>query len=126
VCDGEDLLVSTMAERAKAIARSPKVSLCVLDEQWPPTYVQVYCEASIETDEQAVVELMMRIAGVMAGKPLPAALAGTNDAMALTDSSQTKRVVRRPLRARSGSALNLPQVARACGRRHRWRLGRVS
>lgn len=73
VCDGEDLLVSTMAERAKAkaIARSPKVSLCVLDEQWPPTYLQVYCDASIETDEQAVVELMIRIAGVMAGQPMP-------------------------------------------------------
>jgi PPOX class probable F420-dependent enzyme len=73
VCDGEDLLVSTMAERAKAkaVARSPKVSLCVLDEQWPPTYLQVYCDASIETDEPAVVELMMRIAGVMAGKPMP-------------------------------------------------------
>ena len=73
VCDGEDLLVSTMAERAKALAvfRSPKVSLCVLDEQWPPTYLQVYCDASIETDEQAVVELMMRIAGLMAGGPMP-------------------------------------------------------
>jgi nitroimidazol reductase NimA-like FMN-containing flavoprotein (pyridoxamine 5'-phosphate oxidase superfamily) len=57
VCDGEDLLVSSMAERAKckAIARSPKVSLCVLDEQWPPTYLQVYCDASIETVEQRVV-----------------------------------------------------------------------
>ena len=65
VCDGDDLLVSTMAQRAKAkaIARSPKVSLCVLDEQWPPTYLQVYCDASIETDEQAVVELMMRNRG---------------------------------------------------------------
>jgi PPOX class probable F420-dependent enzyme len=73
VCDGEDLLVSTMGERAKAktVARSPKVSLCVLDEQWPPTYLQVYCHASIETDEQAVVDLMMRVAGVMAGKPMP-------------------------------------------------------
>jgi hypothetical protein len=73
VCDGDDLLVSTMAERAKAkaIARNPKVSLCVLDEQWPPSYLQVYCDGSIETDEQAVVELMMRIAGVMAGKPMP-------------------------------------------------------
>jgi PPOX class probable F420-dependent enzyme len=73
VCDGEDLLVSTMAERAKAkaIARSPKVSLCVLDEQWPPAYLVVYCDATIETDAEAVVELMMRIAGVMAGQPMP-------------------------------------------------------
>ena len=45
--DGDDLLVSTMGGRAKAraVARNPKVSLCVLDEQWPPTYLQVYCRA---------------------------------------------------------------------------------
>jgi PPOX class probable F420-dependent enzyme len=73
VYDGEDVLISTMAQRAKAkaMARSPKVSLCVLDEEWPPTYLQVYCDASIETDERAVVDLMMRIAGVMAGQPMP-------------------------------------------------------
>jgi Pyridoxamine 5'-phosphate oxidase len=69
----DELLVSTMAERAKAkvVARNPKVSLCVLDEQWPPSYVQVYCDAVIETDFDFVVEVMMRIAGVMAGKPMP-------------------------------------------------------
>src|SRR5437764_7487896 len=71
-CDGDDLLVSTMAQRAKtkAIARSPKVSLCVLDEQWPPTYLQVYCDAVLDTDFNSVVEVMMRIAGVMAGTPM--------------------------------------------------------
>jgi pyridoxamine 5'-phosphate oxidase-like protein len=70
---GDDtLLVSTMAERAKAkaVARTGKVSLCVLDEQWPPTYLQVYCDATIETDEKIVVDTMMRIGGVMAGRPL--------------------------------------------------------
>ena len=73
VMDGDDtILVSTMAERAKAmaVARSPKVSLCVLDEQWPPTYLQVYCDATIETDEKTVVDTMMRIGGVMAGRDL--------------------------------------------------------
>ena len=71
--DGDDILVSTMGARAKAkaIRRNPKVSLCVLDEQWPPTYLQVYCDARIETERAQVVELMMRIAGVMAGKPMP-------------------------------------------------------
>jgi hypothetical protein len=61
-----------MAERAKAkaVARSPKVSLCVLDEQWPPSYLQVYCDAAIDTDFEFVVEVMMRIAGVMAGSPM--------------------------------------------------------
>src|SRR5690349_11945649 len=48
----EEIVVSTMAERAKAkaVARSGKVSLCVLDEQWPPSYLQVYCDAEIDTE----------------------------------------------------------------------------
>jgi PPOX class probable F420-dependent enzyme len=73
VSDGDDLLVSTMGERAKAkaVERLGKVSLCVLDEQWPPTYLVVYCNARIEREPRAVVDLMMRIAGVMAGKPMP-------------------------------------------------------
>jgi hypothetical protein len=70
--DPEEIVVSTMAERAKAkaVARSPKASLCVLDEQWPPSYLQVYCEAEIDTDFDFVVDVMMRIAGVMAGQPM--------------------------------------------------------
>src|SRR6201988_2087535 len=70
--DPEEIVVSTMAERAKAkaVARSPKVSLCVLDEQWPPSYLQVYCDAVIDTDFDSVVEVMMRISGVMAGTPM--------------------------------------------------------
>ena len=73
VMDGDDILVSTMGARAKAraIRRNPRVSLCVLDEQWPPTYLQVYCDARIETEPERVVDLMMRIAGVMAGKTMP-------------------------------------------------------
>ena len=73
VMDGDDILVSTMDARAKAgaVRRHPKVSLCVLDEKWPPTYVVVYADAIVETDEDAVVDLMMRIAGVMAGNPMP-------------------------------------------------------
>src|ERR1700751_5405949 len=71
--EGEEILVSTMAERAKAraVARSPKVSLCVLDEQWPPSYLQIYCDATLDSDFDHVVEVMMRIAGVMAGAPMP-------------------------------------------------------
>lgn len=72
VVEGDEILVSTMSERAKAkaVARSPKVSLCVLDEQWPPTYVQVYCDAQLDTDFDSVVDVMMGIAGVMAGTPM--------------------------------------------------------
>jgi PPOX class probable F420-dependent enzyme len=72
VLQDDEILVSTMAARAKAkaVARSPKVSLCVLDEQWPPSYLQVYCDATIDTDFDSVVDVMMRIAGVMAGAPM--------------------------------------------------------
>lgn len=73
VSEGDDLLVSTMGERAKAkaVERLGKVSLCVLDEQWPPTYLVVYCNAKIEREPKGVIDLMMRIAGVMAGKEMP-------------------------------------------------------
>ena len=76
VSDGDDLLVSTMGARAKAkaVERLGKVSLCVLDEQWPPTYLVVYCTAKLEREPKAVVDLMLRIAGVMAGKPMPDAV----------------------------------------------------
>ncbi len=70
--DDDTILVSTMGERAKAkaVSRRGKVSMCVLDEQWPPTYLQVYCDAEMDTDEERSIDLMMRIAGAMAGKPL--------------------------------------------------------
>jgi PPOX class probable F420-dependent enzyme len=73
VMDGDDLLVSTMAARAKAkaVARSSKVSLCILDEQWPPSYLLVYGDARIVADFDAVVDLRMRIAGLMAEQPIP-------------------------------------------------------
>jgi hypothetical protein len=73
VLQDDEILISTMAARAKAkaVARSPKVSLCVLDEQWPPSYLQVYCDATVDTDFDHVVDVMMRIAGVMAGNPMP-------------------------------------------------------
>lgn len=73
VTDGDDILVSTMADRSKAraVERDPKISLCILDEKWPPTYLLVYCDAKIETDFEANVDLGMRIAGLMAGEPMP-------------------------------------------------------
>lgn len=72
--DGDDILISTMAERGKAkvVKRGARVSLCILDEQWPPTYLLVYCDAVVETDFERTVDVMMGIAGVMAGQPMPA------------------------------------------------------
>jgi PPOX class probable F420-dependent enzyme len=76
VMDGDDILISTMRSRAKAkaVQRDPKVSLCVLDENWPPTYITVFCTAAIDhtvdDDLDTVVDLGMRIGGVMAGYDL--------------------------------------------------------
>ena len=71
VLDGDDLLISTMAARAKALAvqRNPKVSLCILDEQWPLTYLQVYGDATLEEDfGQAVDVLRQVIEGTLVGR----------------------------------------------------------
>jgi hypothetical protein len=72
----DDLLVATMAERAKAkaVARSGKVSLCVLDETWPFAYLQVYCDAVIDDDEETLIDVMMAVAERMSGDPVPAEL----------------------------------------------------
>jgi hypothetical protein len=69
--DGE-LLVSTMAARgkARAVVRDPKVSLCVLDERWPFTYLQVYADATVDEDPDLVVDVMMAVGGRMSGEPL--------------------------------------------------------
>jgi Pyridoxamine 5'-phosphate oxidase len=67
-----DLLVATMADRAKAkaVARNRKVSLCVLDETWPFAYLQVYCNAEIEEGGETLVDVMMAVAERMSGEPL--------------------------------------------------------
>lgn len=77
VMDGTDILVSTMEDRgkAKAVQRSPKVSLGVLNEQWPMTYLLLYCnatiDATVDTNLEAVTDLGMRIASLMAGVAMP-------------------------------------------------------
>jgi nitroimidazol reductase NimA-like FMN-containing flavoprotein (pyridoxamine 5'-phosphate oxidase superfamily) len=74
--DNDDLYVATMAERAKAraVARNGKVSLCVLDETWPFAYLQVYCDAVIEDDDETLIDVMMAVAERMSGEPVPADL----------------------------------------------------
>ena len=82
--DDDELLVSTMGGRAKAktVERTGKVSLCILDERWPFAYVQVYCDARIDTDPDLVVDVMMAVAGRMSGQPLPDAARPVVQAMA--------------------------------------------
>jgi PPOX class probable F420-dependent enzyme len=71
VLDGDDLLISTTATRAKAkaIRRNPEVSLCVLGEEMPHPYLTVYGKGRIETE--GAVDLMMRIGEKMLGRPIP-------------------------------------------------------
>lgn len=75
VLDGDELLISTMAARSKplAVKRDPKVSICVLDEQWPLTYLQLYGDATVEEDFDQAVDVMSRVIDLMAGEKMPAA-----------------------------------------------------
>jgi PPOX class probable F420-dependent enzyme len=70
--DADELLVSTMRDRGKArvVERNPKVSLCVLDERWPFSYLQVYCDATLDDDPALVVDVMMAVGGRMSSEPL--------------------------------------------------------
>src|SRR6202049_1647150 len=70
--ENDDLLVATMAARAKAKAvdRNGKVSLCILDETWPFAYLQVYCDAVIDDDEETLIDVMMAVAERMSGETL--------------------------------------------------------
>jgi PPOX class probable F420-dependent enzyme len=68
--DDDEILVSTMAGRAKAnaVARDGKVSLCVLDERWPFSFLQVYADAVIDRDPDLVIDVMMGVGWRMSGQ----------------------------------------------------------
>ena len=71
VMDGDDILVSSMLGRAKpkAVNRDGRVSLCVLDEKWPPTYITVYGDATVE--KVGGDDLLIAICELMAEQPMP-------------------------------------------------------
>jgi PPOX class probable F420-dependent enzyme len=71
--DGDDLLISSMAARSKpkAVDRDGRVSLCILDEQWPLGYLQVYGTAVVSRDRELAVDVLTRVIGVMAGEEVP-------------------------------------------------------
>jgi PPOX class probable F420-dependent enzyme len=71
--DDDEILVSTMAGRgkARAVARDPKVSLCVLDEEWPFAFLQVYADAVVDRDPELIVDVMMGVGWRMSGERLP-------------------------------------------------------
>ncbi|OBF36789.1 pyridoxamine 5'-phosphate oxidase [Mycobacterium sp. ACS1612] len=66
----DEILVSTMAGRAKAkaVAQNGKVSLCVLDERWPFSFLQVYADAVIDRDPELVVDVMLGVGWRMSGQ----------------------------------------------------------
>ncbi|MCU1501698.1 MAG: pyridoxamine 5-phosphate oxidase [Ilumatobacteraceae bacterium] len=72
--DEGELLIATMQARAKtnAVERLGKVSVLVLDERWPMSYLQVYCDAVVDRDPTLVVDLMMAVGERMSGQPVGA------------------------------------------------------
>jgi PPOX class probable F420-dependent enzyme len=92
VMDGDDILGSTRAERAKAkaIQRDPEVSLCVLTEAWPFTYLLVYGRGRIETE--GTVDLMMKIGELMSGQPVPESARPAVEAMAKKEQRVVVRI----------------------------------
>ena len=94
VLDGDDLLISTMAARAKALAvqRNPKVSLCILDEQWPLTYLQVYGDATLEEDFGQAVDVLRRVIDLMAEKDVTSAKLPEIERMAREENRVVIRV----------------------------------
>lgn len=74
VMNGDDqLLISTMAARSKArvVGGGRKVSICVLDEKWPLSYVQVYGDAVVDRDAELAAGVLNQVLGLMAGEPVP-------------------------------------------------------
>ena len=42
----------------------------MLDEHWPFSYPQLYCDATVDEDPDLVVDVMMAVEGRMSGEPL--------------------------------------------------------
>lgn len=83
VAGENELRVTSMRDRAKthSVRRNGKVTLCVLDEQWPMSYLQVYCDAEVVDDMDAAVDQMMAVSEIMAGEPMPASARADVEAM---------------------------------------------
>ena len=94
VMDGDDLLISTTATRAKAkaVQHDPRVSVCVLGEQPPFPYLTVYGRGRIET--AGVVDLMVRIGEKMYGQPVPESMRPTIEERARNEQRVVLRVTR--------------------------------
>jgi PPOX class probable F420-dependent enzyme len=71
--DGDDVLIATMRARAKAkaVERLREASICVLDEKWPLTYLQLYGPARLDSDFDLLIDTMVKVGEIMSGQPLP-------------------------------------------------------
>ena len=95
VMNGDDeLLVSTMAARgkAKAVGRNGRVSLCILDEKWPPRYLQVYGDGVVDRDPDLAADVLGKVVGLMAGEVVPESRRGQIEEMARTENRVVIRV----------------------------------
>src|SRR5246500_89580 len=74
--DGDEILISSMEERAKAkaVERSPHVSICVLEEKGPPPYLQVFGQGTVDRDPEVVLDVAIRGVELMWGSKVPAEL----------------------------------------------------
>jgi PPOX class probable F420-dependent enzyme len=92
--DGDDLLISTMAGRAKAkaVQRLGEVSICVLDEQWPLTYLVIYGKARVEKDLKQTGTVMMKVGEIMSGNPIPESARPVVEEMAKREDRVVLRV----------------------------------
>jgi hypothetical protein len=95
VMNGDDeLLISTMAARgkARAVDRDGRVSLCILDENWPPTYLQVYGNGVVDRDPTLAADVLERVVGLMAGEQVPASRREQIEQMARDENRVVIRV----------------------------------
>ena len=71
--DGDDILVATMAARAKAkaVQRVGEASICVLDEKWPLTYLQLYGPARLDSSFDLLIDTMVKVGEIMSGQQIP-------------------------------------------------------
>src|SRR6266404_3707358 len=58
---GDDILIATMAARAKAkaVQRLGEASICVRDEKWPLTCLQLYGPARLGSDFDLLIDVMV-------------------------------------------------------------------
>ena len=94
VLDGDDILISTMAGRAKAKAvdRTGRVSLCILELKWPLTYLVVYGQATLESNLEQTCTVMMKVGQIMSGRPVPETAKPMVEAMAKREDRLVVRV----------------------------------